>query len=94
MIWALGRSNNECHEYLGNKVDHNKKWQRGKLYTVKYFERIGVSAETVYMIMKECDEGRPMQRKPGSGRPPKKMKERETRAMIHYHSGTVGVSQR
>ena len=71
-----------------------KNCQHGKLYTVKYFERIGVPAKTVYRIIKECDEGRPMQRKPGSGRPPKKMKEKETRALIRYLSGKVGVSQR
>ena len=55
-----------------------KNWQHGKLHTVKYFERIGVPATTEYRIIKECDEGRPMERKPGSGRPPKKMKEKET----------------
>ena len=71
-----------------------KSWQHGQLYTAKYFERIGVPAKTVYRIIKECDEGRPMQRKPASGRPPKKMKEKETRALIRYLSGTVGVSHR
>ena len=55
-----------------------KNWQHGKLYTVKYFEKIGVPAKTVYRIIKECDEGRAMQRKPASGRPSKKMKEKDT----------------
>ena len=71
-----------------------KNWQHGKLFTVKYFQEMGVPPKTTYRILKECDEGRPMQRKPGSGRPAHKMKQNKVRALIRYLEGKVGVSQR
>ena len=71
-----------------------KNWQHGKLFTVKYFQEMDVPPKTTYRILKECDEGRPMQRKPGSGRPAHKMKQNKVRALIRYLEGKVGVSQR
>ena len=46
------------------------------------------------MILKECDEGHPMQRESGSGRPAKNMKKVRLRALFRYLDGKVGVSQR
>ena len=73
---------------------YEKNWQHGKRYTVKHFEKMGVSKTTTYRILKECDEGCPMQRKSGSGRPAKKMKKVRVRALLRYLEGKVGVSQR
>ena len=46
------------------------------------------------MILKECDEGHPMQRESGSDRPAKNMKKVRLRALFRYLDGKVGVSQR
>ena len=55
---------------------------------------MGVSETTTHMIIKECDEGRTMQRKSGGGRPAKNMKKIRVRPLIRYIDGKVGVSQR
>ena len=55
---------------------------------------MGVSETTTHMIIKECDEGRTMQRKSGGGRPAKNMKKVRMPALIRYIDGKVGVSQR
>ena len=47
-------------------------------------KKMGVSKTTTYRILKECDEGCPMQRNSGSGRPAKKMKKVRVLAMLRY----------
>ena len=55
---------------------------------------MGVSETTTHMVLKDCDEGRPMQRKSVSRRPGKNMKKVRVRALIRYLDGKVGLSQR
>ena len=70
-----------------------KNWQHGKLFTVKYFQEMGVPPKLRTGLLRSVT-GRPKQRKPGSGRPAQKMNQNKVRALIRYLEGKVGVSQR
>ena len=48
-------------------------WSKGKAFTYKHFKVMTIPKTTAYMIMRQCDEGTPMSRKSGSGRPATKM---------------------
>ena len=68
-------------------------WDKGKTFTYKHFKKMKVPKATVYRILRQCDEGIPMTRKAGSGRPAKIMTPNQCRRLHADMKEKIGASQ-
>ena len=68
-------------------------WSKGKAYTYKHFKAMKIPKATTYRIMRQCDEGTLTSRKPGSGRPARKMPPAMCKRLQADMKEKVGASQ-
>ena len=68
-------------------------WSKGKAFTYKHFKNMQVPKSTLYRIMRQCDEGVPLSRKSGSGRPAKKMPPVKCQRLQADMKEKIGASQ-
>ena len=68
-------------------------WSKGKAYTYKHFRAMKIPKATTYRIMRQCDEGTLTSRKPGSGRPARKMPPAMCKRLQADMKEKVGASQ-
>lgn len=68
-------------------------WHKGKTYTARHFLAMGVPKSTLYAVMRKCDEGIPLARKTGSGRPRVKMPSDRVHVLKKYMTEKIGRSQ-
>lgn len=68
-------------------------WTKGKTFTFKHFQIMKVPKATAYRIMRQCDEGVPMSRKSGSGRPAQKMPPGKCQRLQAEMKEKIGASQ-
>ena len=62
----LNLNQKQNRELVSNFYKKNK--NNGKIYTVNYFLKLGISKKTIYNVIDRVDYGKPLTRKFGSGR--------------------------
>lgn len=82
----------EVRTCIGQFWESNK--HLGKAFTVKHFVSIGVPRSTVYSILRRCEKGEKLERRPGSGRKAEKLTKRKKKSVVNAVCDKVGVSRR
>jgi hypothetical protein len=75
--------------FIGNFYKQNI--DKGKAYTVNFFKRQKVATRTVYDIITRVENNEQLERKPGSGRKPKKSKQ-EVEKYVEKNVNTISKS--
>jgi transposase len=75
-----------------NFFEKNK--ANGKAFTVKYFQKLGISRRTVYNIISLAEKGASFSRKVGSGRKSWKINKSKILKIAKSVDGKTGISQR
>ena len=65
----------------------------GKLFTVRYFLRLGLKKTTIYGIIRRVENSIPLERKSGQGRKAVKMPKNKQKKLCRKFDGKKGVSQ-
>ena len=69
-------------------------WSKGKSFTYKHFQQMGISKTTLYRVMEKLDKGESLTREAGSGRKAKKMTPEDISKLKRYMKESIGASQR
>jgi len=73
-----------------NFFEKNK--AKGKAFTVKYFQKLGISRRTVYNIISLAEKGASFSRKVGSGRKSWKINKSKKLKIAKSVDGKTGIS--
>lgn len=73
---------------------YTKNLSKGKPYTVKYFEKLGICRRTVYNVISRVEKGNTLNRKKGSGRKHWKISNYQKASIFRSVDGKSGISQR